>query len=242
MQITICKDYPMLCRIAAQEVALVLKNSPNPVLGLPTGSTPIGVYSELVRLHDKEGLSFAMATTFNLDEYIGIAAEHPGSYRYFMNRLLFSMVDIDPTNTHIPDGMAISAVDEAEHYEAMIRQMGPIDLQLLGIGTNGHIGFNEPGTAFNTPCRVAELSQETRVANAAHFGDDLSKVPTHAITMGIATITTAKRIVLMASGSHKASIIRSLVKSDITPDLPATALRNHPDVLLLLDEEAASLI
>lgn len=213
------------------------------VLGLATGGTPLPFYAELVRRHREEGLSFRGVQTFNLDEYLGLPPDHKESYRRFMQVNLFDHIDIDPADTHVPDGM----LDDEEipghcaAYEAAIAGAGGIDLQVLGIGRTGHIGFNEPGSPPDSLTREVELDPLTRIDAAPAFGG-LENVPRRAITMGCGTILAARRLRLMAWGSKKAGIVRKAFRGPVTPEVPASFLQEHGDVRLLLDEPAASAI
>ena len=211
------------------------------VLGLPTGATPVPLYTELIRLHQEEDLSFRNVLTFNLDEYYGLPRGHPQSYHAFMRRTLFDHLDIPSSQTHLPDGM-VAEGEVPEHcaaYEEKIRAAGGIDLQLLGIGRSGHIGFNEPGAEQDSVTRLVPLCPITRQDAAPAFGG-LDRVPTHAITMGVSTILRARRITLLAWGSGKAGIVARAYRTSPTPDLPASFLHTHENCSLLLDREAAS--
>lgn len=223
---------------AAQEVASLLRKKPDAVIGLATGSTPIGMYKELVRMHREEGLDFSKATFFNLDEYMGIPKDHPQSYHHFMREHLFAHVNADPARIHIPNGMTTDIAQECASYDQKIRDAGGIDLQVLGIGANGHIGFNEPGTAFGLGTHMVELSEQTRRDNARFFEGDISKVPTHAITMGPDTIMKAKRVLLLASGEAKEVTVDNAFNGKVTEALPASILQNHPDTTFYLDAKA----
>lgn len=210
------------------------------VFGLATGASPLGVYAELVRRHREEGLRFAGCTTFNLDEYWPLAAEHPQSFRQFMRRHLIGAIDLPAGRFHCPDGAAAEPRLPAAcaAYEAAIAAAGGIDWQLLGIGRNGHIGFNEPGSPADSRTRRIDLSPETRADAAADFGS-LDAVPRQAITMGVATILQARRIVLLAFGAKKREIVRRALEGPLGPDVPASFLRRHPDVTFVLDRAAA---
>lgn len=209
------------------------------VLGLATGSTPIPLYAELVRLHREEKLSFANVTTFNLDEYSGLGPDHDQSYRWFMQRQLFDHVDVVPEETHVPDGLARDVVASAAAYELAIRAAGGIDLQVLGIGRTGHIGFNEPPAGPATRTRQVHLDDLTRRDNAAFFGD-VEKVPRHAVTMGVGTILDCRRVVLLAWGEGKAEIIRRSVEDAPSDDCPASWLQRHAACDFVLDPAAAA--
>ena len=215
-----------------------IQNKPNCVLGLATGSSPLGVYQRLVQACKDHQVSFKKVTTFNLDEYVGLSGDHPQSYRYFMNHNLFDHIDIDKKNTHVPSGLN---TDEAASYDVMIEKAGGIDLQILGIGSNGHIAFNEPGTPPHSYTHVVELKESTR-KDYARFFNNMDEVPTHAVSMGLASILKAKKIVLIATGQNKAKAIQALVEGDVTTSLPASVLKNHPDATIYVDEAAASLL
>ena len=236
------KDYAQLCRAIARKIADIIERKPDAVLGLATGSTPIGVYEELIRLHREEGLSFAKVRTFNLDEYYPLSPEAPQSYSRFMREKLFDHIDIAPENWHIPDGRQRSTTSiEAEclSYDQAIKDAGGLDLQILGIGRTGHIGFNEPGSAADSRTRMVVLDYLTRSDAAADFYG-LENVPVRAITMGIATILEAREIVLIASGAKKAGIVAEALEGKITSKLPASFLREHSGTTFWLDEAAAS--
>ncbi len=241
MRIIIVKDYNELSKKAANIVASQMILKPNSVLGFATGSTPTGTYKELVRIYNEGNISFREIVTFNLDEYYGLDRANVQSYYYYMNENLFSKVDIDYANVHIPDGRAIDIEAECEDYEAGIKKAGGIDLQLLGIGRNGHIGFNEPDVKFEARTHLVELDEDTIKANSRFFSSE-EEVPKTAISMGIKTIMHSRRIVLLASGEEKAEIIYSMVKGKITPELPASVLQLHPDVVVILDEKAGAII
>jgi glucosamine-6-phosphate deaminase len=211
---------------------------PDSVLGLATGSTPLGTYRKLVEMA-KDGLDFSQVTTFNLDEYVGLAGDHPQSYRYYMEQNLFSGVNIPREKTFIPNGTAADLAAECAAYEEKIKGAGGIDLQLLGIGSNAHIGFNEPGSEFGSTTRLVDLAESTIEDNSRFFASR-EEVPTQAISMGIKSIMQAKQIVLMANGENKADAIWATVLGPVTSDVPASVLQLHPFVTLVLDEAAAS--
>ena len=223
---------------AAQRYVDLLAKKPDAVLGLATGSTPLGLYAELARLCAEGKLSFAEAKSFNLDEYIGLDGTHDQSYRYFMDPNLFDRIDIKRENTHVPSGF-VKDDAEAERYDAEIAAAGGIDLQLLGIGHNGHIGFNEPLTPFTSLTHIVKLTESTREANKRFF-KSIDEVPTHAVTMGIHTVMQSRSIILMAFGEGKADIIRKTVMGRPEISVPASLLQLHEDVTLYLDHEAAS--
>ncbi len=227
-----------VARLAAEQYVTLLSQKPRAVLGLATGSTPIGLYGAIMEAHKAGRVSFKDATSFNLDEYVGLAPTHDQSYRYFMEHNLFYGIDLPASRIHVPSGLDTSA-KALSGYDAAIAQAGGVDLQLLGIGNNGHIGFNEPGTPFESLTHVVELTQNTREVNARFFAS-LSEVPTHAATMGIRTVMNARGIILMALGSAKAPIIERTLRGPVTPDVPASVLQLHPDVTVYLDKEAAA--
>jgi glucosamine-6-phosphate deaminase len=240
MQVSVFKDERTLARTLAAHIAQSLAEKPDLVLGLPTGRTPIRLYHELGAMHAKGQIDFARATTFNLDEFLGIPSSHPGSYRSFMQEHLFSCVNLSPERINIPNGAAADPAAECERYERAIAEAGGIDLQLLGIGTNGHIGFNEPARELAAMTHRVVLKASTRHSNAGLFGGDESQVPKEALSVGMATIMHARGIVLMATGKSKARCIQRVVHGPITTKLPASFLQLHRHVELMLDESAAS--
>jgi len=218
--------------VTAAELMLgAIRDNPRVVLGLPTGRTPIGMYERVVRECTREYHCFRDVTTFNLDEYVGVPAEHPGSYFTYMKQHLFDHVDLDPAQAHLPHGMAADLGAECVRYENEIRDAGGLELTFLGLGRNGHIGFNEPGTPFDARTRVVTLTESTRKANAEFFPE--GSVPTQAITMGIGTILESKRIVLLVAGSGKEAALERLRSGTIGEDFPASALWTHEDVTVL---------
>ena len=225
---------------AAQGYVNFIQNKPNAVLGLATGSTPEELYAELIRLNQEGKVSFRDVKTFNLDEYCGLPVDHPQSYRYFMQDKLFDHIDIDPQNTYVPDGFRTSDEDLLA-YDRAIAEAGGIDLQLLGIGVNGHIAFNEPGTPFDSLTHVVELTEKTRQVNSRFF-NSINEVPTHAICMGMRTIMNTQNIILIALGENKAEAVRDTVYGEVTPMCPSSVLQLHPNVTVFVDEEAASLL
>lgn len=229
-----------IAKAVAQQYVELLARNPYAILGFATGSTPLPLYAELIAQHRAGRLSFKYATSFNLDEYVGLAPTHPQSYRYFMESNLFSKIDIPLTATHVPSGTD-TAKEELRAYDEAIELAGGIDLQLLGLGGNGHIGFNEPGTPFGSDTHVVELTEQTRGANKRFFGED-EAVPTHAATMGIRTVMHARRIILIATGSEKAQAVYQMAEGDVTPIVPASVLQLHPDCMVFCDKEAASLL
>ena len=223
--------------LVAQIIAGELRTNPRTVLGLATGGTMESVYARLVRLHKEEALDFSGCRTFNLDEYVGLPGDHPNSYRHYMNHHLFRKVNIDPRNTYLPDGMAPDLEAEGADYERLIAQAGGIDLQLLGIGRNGHMGFNEPLSAFRSRTRVATLTPETIRQNAPLFGGP-EHMPRRAITMGVGTILDGRRCVLLATGLDKAAILAQAIEGPFTCMISATALQLHPHCAVIADESA----
>ena len=242
MNIRVFDTEDQVARALADRVASALRVRPNFVLGLPTGRTPIATYAELRRLHAEEGLSFARASTFNLDEFVGIEPTHPGSFRYFMERHLFAGIDLKPERIHFLDGMAADLDAECERYERDIAAVGGIDLQLLGIGSNGHIGFNEPAEELMANTHHAALHVGTRRDNAAQFGGDPARVPHEALSMGMGTILKAAALILVATGERKAQCIERTVHGPVTTRLPASFLQMHRAVEVYLDRPAASLL
>ena len=242
MNIRVFDTEEQVARALADRVASALRVRPSIVLGLPTGRTPIATYAELRRLHAEEGLSFARASTFNLDEFVGVEPTHPGSFRYFMERHLFEGIDLPPDRIHFLDGMAADLDDECDRYERDITAAGGIDLQLLGIGSNGHIGFNEPGEELMANTHHAALHDGTRRDNAAPFGGDLSRVPHEALSMGMGTILKSAALILVATGERKAQCIERTVHGPVTTRLPASFLQMHRAVDVYLDRPAASLL
>jgi glucosamine-6-phosphate deaminase len=234
----IVPDYDALSQRAASILLDAVRTDPRAVLGLPTGRTPIGMYDRVIAECSRQYHCFREVTTFNLDEYVGIPCEHPGSYCMFMKGHLFDHVDLDPARTNIPDGMAADPAAECARYEQRIATAGGLGLTFLGLGSNGHIAFNEPGTPFGSRTRVVALSPSTRETNASLFAD--GHVPTHAITMGIDTILESRRIILLAGGKNKHDAIARLRSRERTIDFPASALWEHPDVRVLIDLAASS--
>jgi glucosamine-6-phosphate deaminase len=239
VEVIIRPDADTAAGLAARIIAKELQSHPYLVLGLATGRTMDRVYQHLVRMHREEALDFSLCRTFNLDEYVGLAADHPGSYRHYMNEHFFRRVNIDTRYTHLPDGRAPDLERECLRYERLIAEFGGIDLQLLGIGRAGHIGFNEPLSALRSRTRVKALAPATREQNAPDFGG-ADNVPRRAITMGVGTILDARRCLLLATGPDKASIIAGAVEGPITAMISATALQLHPRCTVVVDEEAAS--
>jgi len=239
IEVSIKKGYDELSKRAAEIIADAIMNKPNSVLGLATGSTPIGCYRELVRMHREEGLDFSRVVTFNLDEYIGLPPIHPQSYRYFMNENLFNHVNIKIENTHVPNGLSDDLQRTCKEFEEAIKSSGGIDLQLLGIGSNGHIAFNEPCSPFDSRTRVVKVSEQT-IKDNARFFKSIDEVPRQAISMGTGTIMETRKIILLASGAGKADAVAKSVKGPVTEEVPASILQTHPNCIFVIDEAAAS--
>ena len=241
MQTHIFKTAAQVGQAAATLIAAQLLRKPDSILGLATGSTPIPTYDALIAMHQAGVLDFSQAISFNLDEYVGLAPEHPCSYHYFMQEQLFRHVNMRPEHIHIPDGHAADIAAAAHAYDAAILAAGGIDLQLLGIGRNGHIGFNEPDEHFVYGCHEVALSQSTIEANQRFF-DSEADVPRSAVSLGIGSIMQARQVLLLATGEDKAEAVRRAIEGDVSPQWQASILRTHPDAIFLLDEAAASLL
>lgn len=221
----------------ANIITSLVQTNPNATLGLATGSTPIGIYNEMIQLHQKGMVSYKHVKAFNLDEYVGLPSDHSQSYAYFMKEKLFQHIDISPSQTYIPNGTAADPQEECKEYDQLLDSIGQLDLQLLGLGHNGHIGFNEPNPSLVRGTHVVELKKETREANARFF-DNQESVPTHAITMGVGGILKAKMIMLVVKGADKADIVHRALTGPITTECPASLLQTHPNLVVLLDAEA----
>lgn len=221
---------------AASIIGDLVRRNPAAALGLATGRTPINVYRELIRVHRESDLDFSQITTFNLDEYVGLGPKHPQSFRYFMQEQLFDHINIDSANTFVPDGRALDFESHCRQYEQRIVDAGGIDLQFLGIGVDGHIAFNEPGSSLGSRTRLKTLSSETIRQNASFFPG--AQVPRLALTMGVGTILESRRCLLLATGSHKASAIRSMIEGPVTAQITASALQLHREVIVIVDEQA----
>lgn len=235
MQVKIL-SIPEIYTNAANQIVDLIKSKPNAILGLATGGTSVGLYDALVKAYKDKRVSFNQIKTFNLDEYYPIEVTNPQSYRYFMDYHLFNNVDIDKSNTFFP------SIDNYQTYDQLIASNGNIDIQILGLGSNGHIAFNEPGTSFDSLTHIVQLAQSTIKDNARFFNNDISLVPTQAISMGLKSIMNAKKIILIATGKNKANAIKKLMEGDVNIDLPVSILKNHSDVTIYLDKEAASLL
>ena len=241
MQIFVTKDYQEMSEAAADMIVDLVEEKPGCVLGLATGSTPEGLYAEIAKRHEAEDIDFSRVATFNLDEYRGLPADHEQSYHYFMQKHLFSKINVRPENTHVPNGANPDAQAACDAYEASILLAGGVDLQLLGLGHNGHIGFNEPCDEFPVRTHVVELTESTINANSRLF-DSIDDVPREAYTMGIGTIMKARAILVVASGVDKAQIVRDAFFGPVTPQVPASVLQLHPNVTVVVDAEAGSLL
>lgn len=239
MLVSIKRSYEEVSKAAASQVAERIRRKPNLVLGLATGATPLGMYRELIRMHREEGLSFAKVTSFNLDEYIGLPRTHSQSYYKFMWDSLFNHIDIPSTSVYVPDGMAADIGAHCEWYEEEIRRNGGIDFQVLGIGANGHLAFNEPGSSLGSRTRIKTLSEQTVKDNARYFGS-VSDVPKTVITMGIGTIMEAQEVLLLASSASKAEAIRAAIEGPITAMVPASIIQMHRLAYVTIDQDAAS--
>ena len=238
MKIVVTKDYEELSAKAAKIMLDVVKADPYAVLGLATGTTPLGLYGHMIKDHEKNGTSYAHVRTVNLDEYQGLPRTHAQSYAYFMRKNLFEGLKIDPENTNIENGMAADEEKECARYDALLERL-PRDIQLLGLGSNGHVAFNEPGTPFSSGTHVVTLAESTVKDNARLFSD-ISEVPRKAFTMGIRQIMQAKKILILASGANKADAVFKMVKGEVTEQVPASVLQLHPDCILIADKEAAA--
>lgn len=239
MEVIIADTYEEMSRLAAREVARMLYSKPNAVFGLATGSTPLALYKELVRMHKDEGLDFSQVTSFNLDEYVGLTKDHPQSYHYFMHENLFKHINISPQNVYIPSGTTDNYRAFCGWYERRIKEVGGIDLQVLGIGSDGHIAFNEPSSSLGSRTRIKTLARQT-IEDNARFFDRIEDVPVFAITMGVGTILEARQIVLVANGDKKADAVAKAVEGPVTSMITASALQLHPDCTFYIDRPAAA--
>ena len=241
IKLIVCKNYDEVSDKAAELVLDLVKANPACTLGLATGSSPIGLYQRLIRDHQVNGTSYAQVSSYNLDEYVGLDISHPESYYSFMHRNLFDHIDIKEENTHLPSSQGDDLQKNCDDYNAKLAKVS-IDLQVLGIGSDGHIGFNEPNTPFDSVTHIVELEQSTINDNARFFDNDVSKVPTKAITMGIANVMAAKKIVLVATGTNKAQAIYQTICGPVDEKMPASILQRHPEAYIIVDEAAASLL
>lgn len=241
MNVRIYPTSELASSAAAVLIAGQIIDEPKSILGLATGSTPVPIYQELIELYHKGVIDFGNVTTYNLDEYVGLAPDHPCSYRRFMQENLFAHVNVPAERIHIPNGMAQNVEEECLGYDEAIAAEGGLDLQLLGLGANGHIGFNEPAEKFTTHSFCVKLTEQTLKDNRRFFEDD-AVMPTHALTMGIASIMQAKRIVLVATGKNKAAAVKAMVEGPVDPNVPASILQMHRHATIILDAEAAALL
>jgi glucosamine-6-phosphate deaminase len=239
MEVIITRNAEEMASLAADMIERQLLSKPNSVLGLATGSTPVGTYNELIRRHKEKGLDFSQVVTFNLDEYLGLPPMHPQSYRYFMDEHLFKHVNIPPGNIHVPYGHADSVLDFCAWYEDQIKRAGGIDLQILGIGSDGHIAFNEPGSSLGSRTRLKTLTEQT-IQDNARFFKSMDEVPLFAITMGVGTILEARKIIMLANGEKKAEIIAEAIEGPITSQVSASALQLHRDAIVIVDKPAGA--
>ena len=239
MEVVILQDAKEIGRLAADAIGASLAGKPDTVLGLATGSSPLAIYDELVTRHAAGLISFSRARGFTLDEYVGLPADHPERYWNVIDRVFVSRVDFAPGAVQGPDGLAADIPAACAGYEDAIRAAGGVDLQILGIGTDGHIAFNEPGSSLASLTRIKTLTKQTRIDNARFFGGDIESVPTHCLTQGLATIMAARHVILVATGSHKAEAVHHLVEGPVSAMWPATILQHHPHATALLDEAAA---
>jgi glucosamine-6-phosphate deaminase len=239
MLVIVKESYDLMSKEAAKIVADRLRRKPNLVLGLATGSTPLGLYKELIRMYKDEGLDFSKVTTFNLDEYVGLPPSHDQSYHYFMHENLFKHLNIPPRHIHVPMGMAKDIDAFCEWYERRMEEHGGVDVQILGIGGNGHIAFNEPGSSLGSRTRIKTLTEKTREDNARFFAT-MNEVPKYAITMGVGTIMAAKELILLANKSGKADAIQAAVEGPITASCPASVIQMHQKAYVIVDKDAAT--
>lgn len=239
MKMYVTADYQSMSRKAANILSAQVILNPACVLGLATGSSPVGMYKQLIAWYEKGDLDFSQVKSVNLDEYVGLAPTHEQSYRYFMQTNLFDHINIDPANTNVPNGLAADPAAECQRYNQVIRDMGGIDIQVLGMGHNGHIGFNEPGEAFELETHVVDLQESTINANARFF-ESRDDVPRQAMTMGIKSIMQARQILVVVSGEDKAEIVKTAFTGPVTPRVPASILQMHPNVVLVGDQAAMS--
>ena len=240
MKVIITENYEEMSKKAAEIIIDVVKNNPNAILGLATGSSPIGMYNNMAKDHKENGTSYKNVKSVNLDEYVGLTADHDQSYAYFMRTNLFDKIDIDLKNTNLPCGSAPDAQKECDRYNALLETMKQ-DVQVLGLGSNGHIGFNEPGTPLESVTHLVDLTENTIKDNSRLFAS-IDEVPRQALSMGIKNIMNAKSILVVVSGKNKAAAVRGMVKGEVTPALPASVLQLHPFVTVICDKDAASLL
>jgi glucosamine-6-phosphate deaminase len=239
MEVIIKPTYEAMSRAAAEQVARLMNTKPNAVLGMATGSTPLGVYQELARMHREEGLDFSQVTSFNLDEYVGLRPDHSQSYHYFMQENFFQHVNISPQNIYIPSGSTSNYRAFCAWYEQRIEECGGIDIQILGIGSDGHVAFNEPGSSLTSRTRLKTLAKQT-IDDNARFFERREDVPIYAITMGVGTILEARQLLLLANGANKAHAVAAAIEGPITSMITASALQMHPNAQIYLEHEAAA--
>ena len=240
MKVIVTENYDEMSKKAAEIIINVVKNNPNAVLGLATGSSPIGTYKNMIEDYKTNGTSYKNVSSVNLDEYVSLNADHDQSYAYFMRANLFDYIDIDQKNTNLPCGVAPDLQKECDRYNALLEKLVP-DVQVLGLGSNGHIGFNEPGTPFSSVTHLVDLTENTIKDNSRLF-NSIDEVPKQALSMGIKNIMQAKSIVMVVSGKNKAEAVKGMVNGEITPNLPASVLQLHPNVTIVCDKDAASLL
>lgn len=240
MKVIITENYEEMSKKAAEIIIDVVKNNPNAILGLATGSSPIGMYDNMAKDHKENGTSYKNVKSVNLDEYVGLTADHDQSYAYFMRTNLFDKIDIDLKNTNLPCGSAPDAQKECDRYNALLETMKQ-DVQVLGLGSNGHIGFNEPGTPLESVTHLVDLTENTIKDNSRLF-NSIDEVPRQALSMGIKNIMQAKSILMVVSGKNKAAAVKGMVQGEVTPELPASVLQLHPFVTIVCDKDAASLL
>lgn len=241
MRLIITKNYEELSKVAANEMATIVREKPNAILGLATGGSPIGMYKELIEMNKAEEINFSDITTVNLDEYVGLSGDHDQSYRHFMNTNLFNHININKSRTFVPNGLAEDIEEECRSYDAKIQELGGTDVQLLGVGNNGHIAFNEPDTNLVSGTHLTGLTENTIESNARFF-ESKADVPTTALTMGLGEIMKSKKIIVIASGEGKAEAVKAMLNGKISTDMPASMLQMHRDVVVIIDEDAAKLL
>lgn len=241
MRLIITKNYEELSKVAANEIATIIKEKPNAILGLATGSSPMGMYKELIKMNINGEVDFSNITTVNLDEYVGLSGDHDQSYRHFMNINFFNQININKSRTFVPNGLAENIEEECRSYDAKIQELGGTDVQLLGIGNNGHIAFNEPDTNLVAGTHLTELTENTIESNARFFASK-ADVPTTALTMGLGEIMKSKKIIVIASGEEKAEAVKAMLDGKISTDMPASMLQMHRDVVVIIDEDAAKVL
>ncbi len=239
MEVIVKDTYEDISKLAASMIAEIVRRKPRAVLGFATGSTPLETYKELIRMHREDGLDFSQVVPFNLDEYIGLPKENDQSYHYFMWENLFKHINVLESNVHIPDGMAADLHKHCLEYEEEIFDHGGLDVQLLGIGSNGHIAFNEPGSSLGSRTRIKTLDERTRQDNARFFSS-MDQVPRYCLTMGIGTILEAEKLILLANGANKAEAVQKTVEGPITASVPASAIQLHPDATVIVEKEAST--